>query len=172
MADRAVIGPPGIVTDVFFGGHLRLRQPAEGHRCGTDAVLLAAAAPRDFSGRAVDVGAGVGGAGLALAATRPGARVAFLEEDPFTAELARANLAQNGLSDRCYVAEADLLNPASRRGAGLQEESADLVITNPPFLDPGKAKLSPEPSKRRTELVRKDSLQIAVRVAALREDCA
>ncbi|MCI0736385.1 MAG: methyltransferase [Beijerinckiaceae bacterium] len=148
MADQNATVPPGVLTAGFLGGRLQLTQPAGGHRSGTDAVLLAAAAPGDFSGLAVDVGAGVGAAGLALAAARPGARVVFLEEDPFTAALARANLAVNGLSERCYVVEADLLNPASRRGAGLQEEFAGLVITNPPFLDPAKARLPAEPNKR------------------------
>ena len=31
------------MEDAILGGRLRLRQPARGHRAGTDAVLLAAA---------------------------------------------------------------------------------------------------------------------------------
>ncbi|MCI0467646.1 MAG: methyltransferase [Beijerinckiaceae bacterium] len=149
MAEQIEVAAPKVVTDSFLGGRLLLRQPEAGHRCGTDAVLLAAAAPGGFSGLAIDAGAGAGGAGLALAAACPGARVAFLEADPFTAGLARENLAQNGLEDRCYVAEADLFAPASRRAAGIHEEMAGLVITNPPFLDPGKARLPQEPGKLR-----------------------
>ncbi len=137
------------VSDSFLGGRLLLHQPERGHRCGTDAVLLAAAAPADFSGVAIDVGAGVGAAGLALAISRPRAQVGLLESDNFAAGLARANIVQNGLSDRCSVFEADLLCPEGRREAGLRDEGAGLVITNPPFLDPGKARLSPEPRKRR-----------------------
>jgi tRNA1(Val) A37 N6-methylase TrmN6 len=141
-------GAPQTSTSAFLGGRLKLEQPVRGHRCGSDAVLLAAAAPAGFCGLAIDAGAGVGAAGLALAVTRSGARVVLLENDPFAAALARANVTQNGLAERCSVAEADLLSPASRRGAGLQEERAKLVITNPPFLDPGKARLSPELRKR------------------------
>ncbi len=137
------------VADSFLGGRLLLHQPEEGHRSGTDAVLLAAAVPPDFSGLAIDAGAGVGAAGLALAISRPRAQMGLLESDQFLAGLARANIAQNGLSGRCQVFEADLLSAAGRRQAGLREESAGLVITNPPFLDPGKARLSPEPRKRR-----------------------
>lgn len=139
----------GIVTDAFLGGQLLLDQPIKGHRCGTDAVLLAAAAPADFSGLALDVGAGVGAAGLALVVARPGARIGLVENDPFAAGLARGNLLKNGLSNRGCVIEADVLSPPSRRGAGLLDESAGLVLTNPPFLDPGRARLSPEPQKRR-----------------------
>ena len=59
-------------ADFFLGRQLRLRQLAHGHRAGTDAALLAAAAPAHIDGLALDVGAGVGAAGLALARLRPG----------------------------------------------------------------------------------------------------
>src|ERR1019366_5071123 len=148
----AGVSPP-LVTDAFLGGRLLLRQPAQGHRCGTDAVLLAAAAPADFSGLAIDAGAGVGAAGLALAIARPGLRIGLLENASLLAGLARENLLQNRLTDRGYVAEADLLSPASRRAAGLIGESAGLVISNPPFLDPARARLSPDLRKRRAHVM-------------------
>ncbi|MGH6857588.1 MAG: methyltransferase, partial [Methylocella sp.] len=151
MAEGFGDRPPPVVADAFLGGRLLLCQPAEGHRCGTDAVLLAAAAPADFSGLAIDAGAGVGAAGLALAVARPRAQIGLLENDPFLAELARANLLQNNLAGRGHVLEADLLSKAGRRGAGLRDESAALVITNPPFLDPSRARLSPDPRKRRAQ---------------------
>jgi tRNA1(Val) A37 N6-methylase TrmN6 len=151
MSEATADRPRRVVLDPFLGGRLLLRQPAEGYRCGTDAVLLAAAAPADFSGLAIDVGAGVGAAGLALAVARPRARIDLLENDPFIAEMARANLLQNELADRCEVLEADLLSEASRRGAGLREVSAGLVMTNPPFLDPGRERLSPDLQKRRAQ---------------------
>ncbi|MGH6847028.1 MAG: tRNA1(Val) (adenine(37)-N6)-methyltransferase [Methylocella sp.] len=158
---------PPVVADAFLGSRLLLRQPAEGHRCGTDAVLLAAAAPADFSGLAIDVGAGVGAAGLALAVARSGVRIALLENDPLVAGLACANITENGLSGRGYVVEADLLSPASRRGAGLHDESAGLVITNPPFLDPGRARLSPDPRKQRAHAMPAEGALAAWIVASL-----
>ena len=42
------------------------------------------------------------------------------------------------------VAVADVLDKASRLAAGLQPESADLVLTNPPFLEEGQARISPD----------------------------
>src|SRR2546430_479758 len=84
MAEGLAGVSPPLVTDAFLGGRLLLRQPAEGHRYGTDAVLLAAAAPSDFSGLAIDAGAGVGAAGLALAIARPGLRIGFLETTLFS----------------------------------------------------------------------------------------
>ena len=52
----------------MLGGRLRLKQPRRGHRVGHDAILLAAAARRARATHVVDLGAGVGAAGLALAA--------------------------------------------------------------------------------------------------------
>jgi tRNA1(Val) A37 N6-methylase TrmN6 len=167
MAEAVGDRPPPVVAAAFLGGRLLLSQPAEGHRCGTDAVILAAAAPPDFSGLAIDVGAGVGGAGLAMAVARPGARIGLLENDPFLAGLARANLLQNKLAGRGHVLEADLLSKASRRGAGLRDESAGLVITNPPFLDPSRARLSPDPRKRRAHAMPAEGALAAWIVASL-----
>ena len=56
--------------DAVLGGRLRLRQPLRGHRVGHDAMLLAAATGARAGEHAVDLGAGVGGAGLALGAAR------------------------------------------------------------------------------------------------------
>jgi tRNA1(Val) A37 N6-methylase TrmN6 len=135
-------------VDAFLGGALLLRQLRKGHRAGTDAVLLAAAAPPDFSDAALDVGAGGGAVGLAFALRRPGARIGLVENDRSAAALARENIALNGLADRGAVFEADILSPARRRDAGLRDAGAALVMTNPPFLDPGKARLSPQPGRR------------------------
>lgn len=157
MIDQAKIDAAlsvSIKTDSFFGGRLLLRQPARGHRVGTDAVLLAAAAPRDFDDLALDAGSGVGAAGLALAATRPGARFGLIESDAPTAELARANLALNGMEDRGEVFLADLFSPPSRREAGLVDGGAGLVISNPPFFDPRRSRPSPDPGRRRAHVMR------------------
>ena len=67
--------------DAVLGGRLRLRQPLRGHRVGHDAILLAAATGAQSGEHAVDLGAGVGGAGLALAARVPGLRVSLVEID-------------------------------------------------------------------------------------------
>ncbi len=148
MADIHADPRPEIAPDAFLDRKLRLRQSVAGHRAGTDAVLLAAAAPAAFSGLALDIGAGVGTAGLALATTHEAVSVGLVETDPELAALARENCVLNGLADRVGVHEADVLSPPSRRAAGLVDESAALVLTNPPFLDPGRARLSPDRGRR------------------------
>jgi tRNA1(Val) A37 N6-methylase TrmN6 len=157
-------------ADAFLGGRLKLHQPATGHRAGTDAVLLAAAIPADAAGLAIDAGAGVGAAGLAVTLAAPGLRMALLEREPDLIALARANIAANQLHDRAFVAEADLLSPDSCRAAGLAPQSADLVLTNPPFLSADKVRPSPEPSKARAHVIGDGGLAAWVRacVALLR----
>ena len=90
----------GFTDDAVLGGRLTLRQPARGHRFGHDAILLAASTPAASGEVAVDLGAGVGAAGLALARRVAGLTVRLVEIDPELAELAAGNAARNGLGGR------------------------------------------------------------------------
>jgi tRNA1(Val) A37 N6-methylase TrmN6 len=158
------------MADAFLDGRLHLHQPATGHRAGTDAVLLAAAVPADATGLAIDAGAGTGAAGLAAALAAPGLRIALLEREPDLAALARANIAANQLQDRAFVAKADLLSRDSCRTVGLVPQSADLVLTNPPFLSADKVRPSPHPNKASAHVIGDGGLAAWVRacVALLR----
>ena len=82
--------------DAIRGLGLTLRQKRTGHRVGLDAVLLAAAAAGLPARRIVDVGAGVGAVGLALARRYPEAEVDLVEIDAETAALAADNAESNG----------------------------------------------------------------------------
>ena len=94
--------------DAVLGGRLVLRQPKRGHRFGHDAILLAAAVDARPGEIAVDLGAGVGTAGLALAHRVPDLKVRLVEVDTTLADLARENAARNRLSDRVSVATLDV----------------------------------------------------------------
>jgi len=135
----------------FLGGRIQLRQPKKGHRAGTDAVLLAACAP-DRPMRAVDVGAGVGAAGLSALARLPGLDMTFVEIDADLTDLCNCNISDNGFVTRARAVRADVLTAASRRKAGLDDGAFDLVLTNPPFLDPNAARVSPDPDKARAHV--------------------
>lgn len=123
--------------DAFLGGALQLLQPSAGYRAGLDAVMLAAAVPPPGNGaplRVLDVGAGVGTAGLCLARRVEEAQVTLLEREPELARLARENVARNGLQTRVAVVEADIARPAADLAAlGLAPESFEHVIANPPY---------------------------------------
>src|SRR3981081_3227510 len=73
---------PGEFTeDAFLGGRVRPRHPKAGHRAGHDAMLLAAATPARPGDRVVDLGAGVGAAGLAIARRVAGIELVLVEID-------------------------------------------------------------------------------------------
>jgi tRNA1(Val) A37 N6-methylase TrmN6 len=93
----------------------------------------------------VDVGAASGAVGLMAAARESGARFVFVERDPDLAELCRCNCRRNGVE--AQIAAVDILDRPARLGAGLERESADWVLTNPPFLEEGQARLSPDPGR-------------------------
>jgi tRNA1(Val) A37 N6-methylase TrmN6 len=120
--------------DAVLGGRLVLRQPLRGHRVGHDAILLAAASVAQSGEHAVDLGSGVGGAGLALACRIAGVGVTLVEIDPALTALAAGNAERNGLSDRvravCLDVEASV---ADFTAAGLAPGSAACVLMNPPF---------------------------------------
>lgn len=137
-------------TDLLLGGRLKLEQALRGHRAGTDAILLAAAVPEDFAGTLADAGAGVGTAGLVAGLLQPDLDLLLIEREPELAALAERNLAANGLKGR--VVQADLLDPKSRRAAGLADGVAGLVISNPPFLDPGESRASPDDLRARAHV--------------------
>ena len=130
-------GRPDLTDDAVLGGRLRLLQPRRGHRVGHDAILLAAASAAAAGERAVDLGAGVGAAGLALAWRCSGATVRLVEIDPDLAALARENAARNGLAERVSAHALDVAGPADAfAAAGLAAGCADRVLMNPPFNDP------------------------------------
>ena len=137
-------------TDLLLGGRLKLEQSLRGHRAGTDAILLAASVPGEFAGVLADAGAGVGTAGLAAALSRPGLDLLLIEREPELAALAVRNLAANGV--RGQVVTCDLLDPKSRRAAGVDDGAAGLVISNPPFLDPGEVRASPDDLRARAHV--------------------
>ena len=100
--------------DAFLGGRLHLLQPKSGYRAGLDAILLAAAIEvKEPAARVLDAGAGVGAAGLAVAARVPTAGVVLVELEPRLAALARENIGRNHLSSRVRVIEADICAPAA-----------------------------------------------------------
>lgn len=131
-----------ITEDLLLGERVHLVQPAKGHRAGTDAVLLAASVPVKPGDVVIDVGTATGAVGLMVATREKDAKFIFVERDPALAELCRRNCRENGVPGE--VAVADVLDKASRQAAGLSPESADLVLTNPPFLEEGQARISPD----------------------------
>jgi tRNA1(Val) A37 N6-methylase TrmN6 len=137
-----------VSEDTVLGGRLRLRQPRRGHRVGHDAILLAAACPARAGDSVVDLGAGVGGAGLALAARVPETTVTLVEIDPKLAALARENTRLNGMDARVRALALDVTAPSRAFvAAGLAADGTMRVLMNPPFNDPVRQRASPDAAR-------------------------
>ncbi len=124
--------------DKFHRGAFEVMQPVDkGYRSGLDALLIAAALPEGVSGTLADLGAGAGVAGLAALNLNRDLDLLAIEKHPEMAECARRSvlLSTNmNLRSRVKVLEADAtLSGADRTKAGLEAESVDYVIMNPPY---------------------------------------
>lgn len=173
--DRTVSSPEragGEVTltdDAFLGGALHIQQPRSGYRAGLDAVMLAAAVPAQPDGqtRILDLGAGVGTAGLCVARRIPTARVTLLERDAALTRIAAENIARNGLEARvCAVLGEVGASAPVLRELGLDEESFDHVIANPPYHDEGAGTAAPDARKAQAHAMPEAGLEAWARFMA------
>ena len=146
--------PEQLSRDTFLGNKIYIWQPLTGYRAATDPVLLAAACPASAGQTVLDLGCGVGTAGLCLSHRVPVACWGLeLQEDYAT--LARRNAAENNLN--MQVITGDL----SAMPAELREMSFDHVITNPPFFGAGK----PAPDLGRAR-ARQEQIDLAIWIDA------
>jgi len=160
MADNS------FTEDAILGGALTLRQPKRGHRIGHDAILLASATPARAGEHAVELGAGVGAAGLALARRVTGLRVTLVEIDSELAALAAHNIESNRLAERMRAITLDVAAPARAfTAAGLVPGAAQRVLMNPPFNDPARQNVSPDARRRVAHAAPRETLAQWVRRA-------
>lgn len=128
-----------VSTDRLLGSRLTLLQPRDGYRAAIDPVLLAAAVPAKAGDRVLDLGCGIGTAGLCLAMRVEGVRVLGIDMQRDLIALAARNAAANALEGRVTFKAGDVLD--------FQDRGFDHVLVNPPYLAQGKASVSPNPIK-------------------------
>ena len=117
-----------LTTDGWLlDGRIRYTQPRDGYRTGIEPVLLAASVPARAGERVLEAGTGAGAGLLCLAARVPGVLGLGVEVDPAMAELARQNVAANGM-DGISIEGADI---GAWRGDGM----FDHAFSNPPWHD-------------------------------------
>ena len=135
MTERRIRGEPvAYITGSweFFGVPLDITRDVLIPRSDTE--LLAEAAVTLFAGRnarprILDLCAGSGCIGVALAVRMPGARVVLADNDPKALSVCRRNVQKNGLETRVFCVEAD----AAARPPMLLGKF-DLIVCNAPYV--------------------------------------
>lgn len=141
---------PDIVSELIAHDETRLLdgrviclQPKHGYRTAIDPVLLAAGVNAKPGDRVLDVGSGTGAASLCLAARVDGLRITGLELQVEYAALARKSADQNKNKALIDFITGDLAELSTTRT--LRE--FDHVMTNPPYVERGRGRTSPDQGK-------------------------
>jgi len=150
--------------DKLLGGRIEVEQPAKGYRIAIDTLLLAAAVPARAGQTVLELGCGVGGAMLALAARVGGLSITGIEVESAIAALCRDNVKRNNLNSDINVLCEDI--------KVIYKEMAfictcDHVMVNPPYHDGRTHSVSPLAAKRRACAEGEgDALDLWLRLAA------
>ncbi len=138
--------------DGLLDKRVTIEQPKEGYRVAVDTVLLAASIPGEARQKALDLGCGVGGAMLCLAARVPGIVLTGIEIQKELADLCAANIARNKFA-ALDVRRADATSlPDDLAGA------FDHVLMNPPYHDEARHDVSDSAQKRTANTEREGDL--------------
>lgn len=118
-----------------LGKSLRLLQAEDGFQTGLDAVMLAAACPAKAGDHILDLGCGVGSAGLCALYRLPETSLTGIDIQADHVELATQNAALNDMSARATFLHSDVRE--------FEEQRFDHIICNPPYMEAGAHSASP-----------------------------
>jgi len=130
-----------LMDTTLLNGRVKLLQPKIGFHASIDTVFLAAAVPVKKNMKLLDVGCGVGSAGLCVLARAAGIHLSGLDTQDALVEIATCNAALNG-HEKCTFVAGNLL-----REKALPDNAFDTVMMNPPYQEAGTHTPSPEKIK-------------------------
>ncbi len=136
----------------ILGSAVRLLQAEGGFHTGLDAVMLAAACPAKSGAHILDLGCGVGGAGLAALYRLPEVDLTGVDIQSDHIELAEKNAELNEMNARALFICADIRD--------FEQQDFTDVICNPPYMEAGAH--SPSPSEKRAKALGHDSTDINI----------
>lgn len=134
---------PGERLDDLGRGGLRIIQHPGRFPFAMDPVLLAHFVTVRRRDRVLDLGTGCGVIPLLLADLHPEARIAGVEIQPATADMAARSVALNRLEERVRIHCGDYRQVAQLYGHG----NFDVVTMNPPYREVGRGLVSPAESR-------------------------
>lgn len=125
----------------ILGKAIKLRQIEGGFHTGLDAVMLAAACPAKAGDHILDLGCGVGGAGLAALYRISDTNLTGIDIQEDHVDTARENAEANSLGERAEFICADVRE--------FRDKRFQHVICNPPYMEAGAH--APSPSEKRAK---------------------
>lgn len=131
-----------IVETTLLRGKIRILQPKTGFHASIDTVFLAAAVPAKERFRLLDVGCGVGSAGLCVLARKKGISLTGIDVQQDLADLAHQNASLNKMEDLCRFFQGNIKNEKA-----IEDNAFNAVMMNPPYLEGGAHTPSPEKIK-------------------------
>lgn len=155
-----MILPDERIDDLQLVG-LRIIQKERGFRFGMDAVLLADFARVDARARVADFGTGTGILPLLLHGRGKGAHFDAMEIQTDMADMARRNVALNGLQEHISIHDLPVEDAVSVIPAG----SLDAIVCNPPYGLPGTTLTNPSDTLRLARHQSADGLTAWYRMA-------
>jgi tRNA1(Val) A37 N6-methylase TrmN6 len=131
----------GETLDGLFRNKVRVIQARRGYRVSEDAVFLAWFTRPRAGEIILDVGAGAGAIAFGLAVKAPLARVVGLEIQQALADRAGRGVCLNGLEDSVAIIRGDFRTADQL----FRPRSFDVVVSNPPYHEAGKGRMSMHP---------------------------
>lgn len=131
-----------VIETTLLRGRVRLLQPRVGFHASLDTVFLAAAAPVKNNANILDIGCGVGSAGLCALARNSHMHLVGLDIQRELIDLALQNAALNEWSEQCHFFRGSLLTEKV-----IPENYFNIVLMNPPYQESGTHTPSPRKNK-------------------------
>jgi len=132
---------PNESVDSFLKGRLKMIQSKDGYRFSIDAVLLSEFVTIRQGDRVVDLGTGCGVILLLLLLTKPVGHALGIEIQEELATQASRNARLNGLAERMDIIMGDI------KALPLAEQSADVILCNPPYRRMNSGRINPDPRR-------------------------
>jgi len=129
--------------DVLLDGRLKIFQPREGYRVSEDALHLCRFVNDMPEEVGIDLGTGCGIVAIVLAMEGKVSGMVGLEIQEGLASLAERNVRINGLKSQVEIVKGDI----RRIEEQFDPREAMLVVSNPPYRELGRGRLSPTEEK-------------------------
>ncbi len=136
------IETPDITRNYFYKGKVIVCQGKNGYRFSVDAPILADFLPALPTEKALEIGTGVGIVSLLALYKKKFSYIYGVEIQRSLSQLAELNVEKNGFLENARIITADF-NEIYRDFPGICH-----IFSNPPFLQPNRGRLSPNPEIR------------------------